>query len=110
MTNTYHHGSVFFHSEGIIVIFDTVRSAIISCAGITAFALARLRAALLTSALGLLLGGVILRYPVAIAFFGCVHHIYISYDEVAVKCPVGSGSCSSPASSSIPSMSSESKS
>ena len=50
---------------------------IISGAGITTFALAGLRAAPLTLALGLLLGGVILRRPVALAFFGCVHHVYV---------------------------------
>ena len=37
-------------------------------------------------------------------------YIYISYDEVAVQCPVGGGSCSSPALSSILSICSESKS
>ena len=39
-----------------------------------------------------------------------VSTMYISCDEVAVQRPVGGGSCSSPASSCIPSMSSESKS
>ena len=39
-----------------------------------------------------------------------VSTIYISYEEVAVQRPVGSGSCSSPTSSSTLSMSSESKS
>ena len=63
--------------EGIIVVLGTIWSVIVSCAGIAAFAMARLRAAPLTSTLGLLLGGVILRCAVAIAFFGCVHHIYI---------------------------------
>ena len=29
------------------------------------------------SVLGLLLGGVILRYLVAIAFIGCIHHVYV---------------------------------
>ena len=95
--------------EGIVV-FGAFRNVIISCAGITALAMAGLRAAPLTLVLGLLLGGVILRCLVAIAFFGAVQHIYISYDEVAVQCPEGSGSCSSPALSSIPSKSSEPKS
>ena len=63
--------------EGIVVVFGTIRSVIISCADITTFAVAELRAAPLTSALGLLLGGVILRCLIAIAFFGCVHHVYI---------------------------------
>ena len=63
--------------EGIVVVFGTIRSVIISCAGITTFAVAGLRAASLTPALGLLLGGVILRYLVAIAFFRGVHHIYV---------------------------------
>ena len=63
--------------EEIVAIFDTIRSVIISYAGITTFALAELRVVPLTSALGLLLGGVILHYLVAIAFFGCIHHVYI---------------------------------
>ena len=61
--------------EGIVVVFGAIRSVIISCAGITALAVAGLRAAPLTSALGLLLGGVILRCLVAIGFFGGVHHV-----------------------------------
>ena len=63
--------------EGIVVVFGTIRSVIISCASITALAMMGLRAASLTLALGLLLGGVILRCLVAIAFFGGVHHVYI---------------------------------
>ena len=63
--------------EGIVAIFGTIRSVIISCAGITTFSLAGLRAAPLTSVLGLLLGGVILHCLIAITFFGCVHHVYI---------------------------------
>ena len=63
--------------EGIEVVFGTIRSVIISCAGITTFAVAGLRAAPLTSALGLLLGGVILHCLVTIAFFGGVQHVYI---------------------------------
>ena len=63
--------------EGIVATFGTIRSVIISYAGITTFALAGLRVALLTSALGLLLGGVILCCLVAIGFFGGVHHVYI---------------------------------
>ena len=63
--------------EGIVVVFGAIRSVIISRAGITTFALAGLRAAPLTSALGFLLGGVILRYLVAIAFVWCIHHVYV---------------------------------
>ena len=63
--------------EGTVVVFGTIRSVIFSCAGITTFAVAGLRAAPLTSVLGLLLGGVILRCLVVIAFFRDVHHIYV---------------------------------
>ena len=63
--------------EGIVVVFGTIRSVITTCAGITTFVVAGLRAAPLTSVLGLLLGGVILRFLLAIGFFGGVHHIYI---------------------------------
>ena len=63
--------------EGIVVVFGTIRSVIVSCAGITTFAMAGLRAAPLTLALGLLLGGVILHCLFAIAFFGSLHHVYI---------------------------------
>ena len=63
--------------EGIVVVFGTIRSVIISCAGITTFVVAGLTAAPLTLALGLLLGGVILRCLVAIAFFRGVHHVYV---------------------------------
>ena len=96
--------------EGIVFVFGTIRSIIVSCAGIAAFAVAGLRAASMMPVLRLLLEGIILRCLIAIAFFGGVHHIYISYDEVDVQRPVGGGSCSTPASSSIPSMSSEPKS
>ena len=63
--------------EGIVVVFGTIRSVIVSCSGITTFAMAGLRAAPLMSALGLFLGGIILCCLVAIAFFGGVHHVYI---------------------------------
>ena len=95
--------------EGIVVVFGTIRSVIVSCAGIAAFAVARLRAAPLTSVLGLLLGGIILCCLIAPPSLG-VSTMYMSYDEVAVQRPVGGGSCSSPASLSIASMSSEPKS
>ena len=62
--------------EGIIVVFGTIRSVIVSCVGIAAFAMAGLRAAPLTSLLGLLLGGIILRCLIAIPLFGGVHHVY----------------------------------
>ena len=58
--------------EGIVVVFGAIRSVIISCASITALAMMGLRAASLTLALGLLLGGIILRRLIAIAFFGGV--------------------------------------
>ena len=63
--------------EGIIFVFGTIRSVIVSCAGIAAFAMAGLRAAPLTPVLGLLLGGVILRCSIAISFFWGVHHVYV---------------------------------
>ena len=63
--------------EGIVVVFGTIRSVIASCVGIAAFAMAGLRAAPLTSVLGLLLGRIILRCLVAIPFFGGVHHVYV---------------------------------
>ena len=63
--------------EGIVVVFGTIQSVIVSCVGITTFAVAGLRVVPLTSALGLLLRGVIFRCLVAIAFFGGVHHVYI---------------------------------
>ena len=69
--------------EGIIVVFGTIRSVIISCASIIALAVAGLRAESLTLVLGLLLGGVNLRCLIAIAFLG-VSTMYISYDEVVV--------------------------
>ena len=96
---------------GIVFVFGTIRIAIVSCAGIAIFSLAGLRAAPMMLVLRLLLrvGGV-LHCLIAIAFFGGVHHIYISYDEVAFQRPIGGGSYSSPASSSILSMSSELKS
>ena len=95
--------------EGIVFVFGTICSVIVSCAGIAASAMAGLRAAPMTPVLRLLLEGIILCCLIAIAFFG-VSTIYIAYDEVDVQRPVGGGSCSSPASSSIPSMSSELKS
>ena len=62
--------------EGIFVVLGTIRSVIVSCASIATFLMAGLRAAPLTSVLGLLLGGIILRCLVAIPFFGGVHHVY----------------------------------
>src|SRR3954465_5948590 len=57
--------------------FGAIRSIIISRAGITVFALAGFRAAPLTLALGLFLGGVIPRCSIAISIFWSVHHIYV---------------------------------
>ena len=62
---------------GIVFVLGLIPSVIVSCAGIAIFAMARLRAAPMTPVLRLLLKGIILRCLVAIAFFGCVHHIYI---------------------------------
>ena len=59
------------------VVFDTVRCIIISGAGIFILAVAGFRAAPLTLALGLFLGGVILRCSIAIPFFWCIHHVYV---------------------------------
>ena len=62
----------------VVVVSSRVDwSVIFSCVVIAVFAMAGLRAALLTSALGLLLGGAILRCLFAIAFFGCIHHVYV---------------------------------
>ena len=63
--------------EGIVFSFGTIRSVIVSCAGIAAFAMAGLRAASLTLVLGVLLGVIILCCLIAITFFGGVHHVYI---------------------------------
>ena len=69
---------VLCHRGGVVVVSSRVDWTVISsCAVIAVFAMAGLRAAPLTLALGLLLGWVILRCLVAIAFFGCVHHVYI---------------------------------
>ena len=64
---------VFCHRGGAFVIFSGVAWTIV----IAVFAMAGLRAAPLTSALGLLLGGVILRFLVDIGFIGCVHHVHV---------------------------------
>ena len=63
--------------EGIVFVFGIICSVIVSYAGITVFAMAGLRAALMTLVLGLLLGGIILRCLIAIVFFGGVDHVYI---------------------------------
>ena len=63
--------------EGIVFVFGTIRSVIVSCAGIAAFAMAGLRAAPMTPVLRLLLEGIILRCLIAITFFRGVHHLYI---------------------------------
>ena len=59
------------------MFFGAIRGSIISRAGITVFALAGFRVAPLTPTLRLLLGGVILRCSIAIAFFWGVYHVYI---------------------------------
>ena len=63
--------------EGIVFVFGTIRSVIVSCAGTAAFAMAGPRAVPVAPVLRLLLGGIILRCLIAIAFFGGVHHVYI---------------------------------
>src|SRR3954466_6438690 len=60
-----------------LVFFGAIRSIIISRAGITVFALAGFRAAPLTPALRLFLGGVIPRRSIAISFFWGIHHVYV---------------------------------
>ena len=71
---------VFCHRGGAVVVSSGVAWTIISsCAVIAVFALAGFRAAPLTSALGLLLGGVILRFLVAIGFVGGVHHVHVMW-------------------------------
>ena len=64
---------VFCHRGSAVVVFSGVAWTIV----IAAFAMAGLRAAPLTSALGLLLGGVILRFLVAVGFVGGVHHVHV---------------------------------
>ena len=64
---------VFCHRGGAVVVFSGVVWTIINAI----FAMAGLRAAPPTPMLGLLLGGVILRCLIAIAFFGGIHHVYI---------------------------------
>ena len=68
---------MFCHRGGAVVISSRVVWTIISsCAVIVVFAMVGLRAAPLTSALGLL-GGCILRCLFAIALSGCIHHVYV---------------------------------
>ena len=62
---------------GVVFIFGTIRIVIISCAGITIFAMAGLGEAPMTPVPRLLLRGIIFRCLITIAFFGGVHHIYI---------------------------------
>ena len=59
------------------VFFGAVWGSIISRAGITVFALAGFRAAPLTLALWLFLGGVIPHCSSAISIFWSLHHIYV---------------------------------
>ena len=69
---------VLCHRGGAVVVSSRVEWTVISsCAVIAVFVMAGLRAAPLTSVLELLLGGVILRCLVAIASFGCIHHVYV---------------------------------
>ena len=59
------------------VFFGIIRGSIISRAGITVFSLAGFRAAPLTLALWLFLGGVIPHCSIAISIFWSIHHIYV---------------------------------
>ena len=69
---------VLCHRSNVVVVSSGVDwSVIFSCAVIAVFAMAELRVAPLTSVLELLLRGAILRCLVAIASFGCVHHVYV---------------------------------
>ena len=61
------------HQGGAVVASSRVTWTII----IVVFAMAGLKAVPLTLELGLLLGGVILRFLVAIGFVGRVHHVYV---------------------------------
>ena len=59
------------------VVFRTFWGVIISGAGISILAVAGFRAAPLTPALGLFLGGVILRCSFAIPSLWDIHHVYV---------------------------------
>ena len=59
------------------VVFGTIWGVIISGAGIFILAMAGFRAAPLTPALGLFLGGVILRYSFAVPILWDIHHVYV---------------------------------
>src|SRR3954464_173213 len=59
------------------VFFGAIRGSIISRAGIIVFALAGFRAAPLTPALWLFLGGVIPRCSIAISIFWSINHVYV---------------------------------
>ena len=61
----------------VIVSSGVDWSIIFSCVVIAVFAMVGLRAAPLPSTLGLLLGGAILHCLFAIAFFGCIRHVYV---------------------------------
>ena len=68
---------VLCHRGGAVVVSSRVDWTVISsCAVIVVFAMAGLRAVPLTSASGLL-GGGILRCLFAIAISGCIHHLYV---------------------------------
>ena len=59
------------------VVFSTVRGVVVSRAGITVFVVAGFRAAPLTPALGLFLGGVVIRCSFAIPILWDIHHVYV---------------------------------
>ena len=59
------------------VVFGAIRCIIVSGAGILILAMAGFRAAPLTPALGLFLGGVIHRYSFAVPILWDIHHVYV---------------------------------
>ena len=67
-------GSLFI---GFFCVFGTIRSVVVSCAGVGVSAAARFRAALV---LWLCLRRVLLRWVflvIAAIIFGCIHHVYV---------------------------------
>ena len=61
----------------VVISFGVYRGTVISSTVVTVSAEAGFAAAPLTLALGLLLGGAILRCLFAVGFFGCIHHVYV---------------------------------
>ena len=62
------------------IFFGTIRSVIVSCAGVAVLAAARFRAAPLMPALWLCPGRLVLDWlflVLAVILFGCIHHVYV---------------------------------